>query len=58
MPENGLSRARRAWMSTAIVAAVLSAAYLCVCYWPVTETTLDPLKTPFYGAFGATPSSR
>ena len=49
MQETGLSKSRRAWISTLVVIAVLAAGYGCLCLWPVTTTTIDPLKKPFYG---------
>jgi hypothetical protein len=49
MQDAGLSPSRRAWISTLLVIAVIAAGYGCLCLWPVTTTTIDPLKKPFYG---------
>jgi hypothetical protein len=49
MQDPGLSKARRAWIATLLVGVVLLAGYSCICLWPVTSSTIDPLETPFYG---------
>ena len=53
MRDTGLSKARRAWISTLLVGATLVAGYLCLRYWPATTVTIDPMKTPFYGPYQA-----
>ncbi len=53
MRDTGLSKARRAWISTLLVGATLVAGYLCVRHWPATTVTIDPIKTPFYGPYQA-----
>jgi hypothetical protein len=49
MQDAGLRASRRAWISTLLVIALIAAGYGCLCLWPVTTTTIDPLKKPFYG---------
>jgi hypothetical protein len=51
MQETGLSRARRAGISTLLLGITLLAGYLCCRIWPVTTYTIDPLRTPFYGPY-------
>ena len=53
MQDNGLSKARRAWIATLLVGAAIMAGYGCVRFWPVTTITIDPLQTPFYGPYQA-----
>ena len=53
MRENGLSKARRAWIATLLVGATFLAGYGCLLCWPDTSFTIDPTKTPFYGPYQA-----
>jgi hypothetical protein len=49
MQDAGLSKSRRAWISTLLVIAIIAAGYACLCHWPVQTTTINPLKRPFFG---------